>query len=99
MGITSLVLSLAGIITFISVIGGIIFGHMSMSAAKKGQADNRGMGLAGLIIGYIFLALGILGIIAIIALVGWMNDQCASANPQNWCSDPDIVTLRDWFGG
>jgi len=55
LGITSLVLSLLGA----SVIG-IIFGHLALRANKRGEADNKGMSLAGTIIGYVMLVAGAL---------------------------------------
>ncbi|WP_062135347.1 DUF4190 domain-containing protein [Demequina aestuarii] len=70
MGIVALVASLSTIVTGIGCIAGIIFGHLSLSAVKKGEADNRSLGLAGLITGYVFLALGLLAIVAYIIFIG-----------------------------
>ncbi len=66
MGITALILSLATLVTGFTWIGGIIFGHLGLAAAKRGEASNRGMALAGTIIGWVFGALAILGIIGAI---------------------------------
>ena len=60
MGITSLVLSLSSFAFGITCIGGVIFGHMGLAAANEGKADNRGLALAGVIIGWVFLGLGLL---------------------------------------
>ncbi|WP_159450219.1 DUF4190 domain-containing protein [Demequina sp. NBRC 110056] len=91
MGITSLVLSLAGLFTGISVVGGIIFGHLGLSAAKRGEADNRGISLAGVITGYVLLGMFIVGaIIAVIffsAVVGGLISECAGDSPAEWCTD------------
>ncbi|WP_062460995.1 DUF4190 domain-containing protein [Demequina soli] len=86
MGITSLVLSLVGLFTWFTAIPGVIFGHLSLSAARRGEADNRGLGLAGLIVGYVVIALGILGMIALLALVGWAVDTCGGSNPADICT-------------
>ncbi|WP_084125224.1 DUF4190 domain-containing protein [Demequina sp. NBRC 110054] len=51
MGLTSLVLGLVGV-----SLGGVILGHMGLSAVKRGEADNRGVALAGTIIGWISTA-------------------------------------------
>ncbi|WP_062069142.1 DUF4190 domain-containing protein [Demequina sediminicola] len=70
MGIVSLILSLSSIIVGITVIPGIILGHMSLAAAKRGEANNRGLGLAGLITGYVLLGLSILLILGYLLFVG-----------------------------
>ncbi|WP_156159041.1 DUF4190 domain-containing protein [Demequina gelatinilytica] len=85
MGTASLVLSLVGLFTFITAIAGIVFGHLSLSAAKRGEADNRGMGIAGLVIGYLVVVLGILAAIAIFAIAGWFVTECGGDNPAEWC--------------
>ena len=79
MGIVALVASLSTIVTGIGCIAGIIFGHLSLNAVKKGEADNRGLGLAGLITGYVFLALGLLAIVAYIIFIGVLIAADSSA--------------------
>ncbi|MDE0573498.1 DUF4190 domain-containing protein [Demequina sp. B12] len=81
MGITSLVTSILGI-----SLAGIIFGHLGRSAVRKGEADNPGMSLAGLIIGYIGMVLSIIAIIAMFAFFGWFIDECGGSNPADWCT-------------
>lgn len=39
----------------LSGVAGIVFGHLGLSAAKRGEADAKGAGLAGLIISYVFV--------------------------------------------
>ncbi|MFP5360543.1 MAG: DUF4190 domain-containing protein [Actinomycetes bacterium] len=51
MNITSFVTSLLGL----SLVA-IIFGHLGVNAAKRGEADYKGLGIAGLVIGYVTLA-------------------------------------------
>ncbi|MGC4174654.1 DUF4190 domain-containing protein [Demequina sp.] len=65
MNIVALVTALLGM-----VIVPIIFGHLGVKAANEGKADLKGLGLAGLIIGYIELAFLVLffGIIIIAAI-------------------------------
>lgn len=86
MGITALVLSLASLIVGFSAIGGIIFGHLSVAAAKRGEADNGGLGRAGLILGYIFTIIGILGIVAFFLFFGVLAAECGGSNPADWCA-------------
>jgi hypothetical protein len=75
--IASLVLSILGLVVILPVIGsilGIIFGHLSLNEIKNsnGQLEGRGMAIAGLVIGYGALALGLLLVCAIaaIAIIG-----------------------------
>ncbi len=65
--IVSLVASVVGFFTGITFLVGIIFGHIAMSQIKKTGENGRGMAIAGLVVGYIGL---LLGIIAVIAFVG-----------------------------
>lgn len=57
-------------IPFIGAIGAIITGHMALGQIKRTGEKGRGMGLAGLILGYVGIALGLLLVIGFIALVG-----------------------------
>lgn len=85
MGVTALVLSLASLIVGFTAIGGIVFGHLSVAAAKRGEADNGGLGRAGLILGYIFTIVGILGIVAFFLFFGVLAAECSGSNPADWC--------------
>lgn len=102
MGITSLVLSLAGLITGITAIAGIVLGHLSLSAVKRGEADNRGVGLAGLITGYVLVGLSILSVIIAVvffgAVFGGIIEECAGDNPADWCTDDGPTVTIDAFG-
>lgn len=69
MGIASLVLSLASLFFGITCIPGVILGHMGLSAAKRGTANNRGLALAGVIIGWIFVGFGLLFTVFIVVAV------------------------------
>ena len=90
-GTTALVLGLVGIFTWVTAIPAVVFGHLSLAAARRGEADNRGTGLAGLITGYVVLILGLLVGIAIgAALVlgaGFVVDACGGDSPAQWCTD------------
>lgn len=67
--IISLVASIAGWITGITFIVGIIFGHISLSQIKKTGENGRGMAIAGLVVGYVGIALTIIGVIIFIAVL------------------------------
>ena len=51
-------------------IAAIITGTKSRHAADEGPANNRGMGTAGLILGWINVALTLLGVVLVIFLLG-----------------------------
>jgi len=89
MGITSLVLSLVGLLTWFTAIAGIVFGHLGLAAARRGEADNRGVSLGGLITGYVIAVLGLLMGIAMIAFLAWAASECGGDNPADWCTGDD----------
>lgn len=68
MGITSLILSLVTPIFVITAIPGVIFGHLGLAACKRGEANNRGLALAGVIVGWIMIGFGFLFVGLIIML-------------------------------
>ena len=72
LAIVSLIASIAGIVIAwgIGSIVGIICGHISLSQIKKTGEEGRGMAVAGLIVGYIGLALAILSVIIIAIIFG-----------------------------
>ncbi|MDN4477369.1 DUF4190 domain-containing protein [Demequina lignilytica] len=88
MGVTSLVLSLVGLVTGVTAIAGIVFGHLSLNAVAHGEADNRSVGLAGLVLGYILLGLSIVILVVVFGFVGWVVSQCAGPDPASWCTTP-----------
>ncbi len=67
-------------IPLLANIAGIVFGHLGVRAADRGEADNRGLGMAGLILNYIFAILWLVGIIAYIVFIVWAINEC-STNP------------------
>jgi hypothetical protein len=73
LAIVSLVASLVGILLlpFIGSIVGIITGHMSLSQIKRTGEQGRGLGLAGTIVGWVGLALAIIGTILLVAWIAW----------------------------
>jgi hypothetical protein len=73
MGIASLVLSLATFVTGITWIGGIVLGHMGLAAAKRGEASNRGVALAGTVIGWVFAGLTVLAIVGLVLFILTVN--------------------------
>jgi hypothetical protein len=73
--IASLICSLAGLVTGISVIPGIVLGHIALNRIKETGEEGRSLAIAGLAVGYGLLAVGLLvfiGSFAFIALMGTM---------------------------
>ncbi len=64
MNIVSLVTALVGI-----SLAAVILGHLGVRAANRGDADYKGLGIAGLILGYIGLVGGAIYLILIIVFV------------------------------
>jgi hypothetical protein len=74
------------IIWFFANVAGIVFGHLGRRAAKRGEADYAGVGLAGLILNYIAVILWILGGIAYIVFIFWAVSECDSNPTGSFCS-------------
>ena len=78
LAIVSLIASIVGfigILPFIGSLGGIITGHISLNQLKTNGENGRGMALAGTIVGYVGLALWILGTILFFAFFAWAMNQ------------------------
>lgn len=75
LAIVSLIASLVGIfiLPFVGSVAGIITGHISLSQIKRTGEGGRGLGLAGTIVGWVGLALSILGTILIVAWIAWIG--------------------------
>ena len=76
LAIVSLIASIVGFIGLLPIVGSIgavITGHISLNQLKTNGENGRGMALAGTIVGYVGLALWILGIIAFFGFIAWMS--------------------------
>ncbi len=93
LAIISLIASIAGIVILwgIGSIAGMICGHISISQIKKTGEQGRGMALAGLIIGYVGIALAIIGVIIVVALSAWL----VSSTVRSTTSDTERCVIRD----
>lgn len=58
------------ILPFLGSIGAIITGHMSLGQIKRTGEKGRGLGLTGLILGYVGIALGLLAVIGFALFFG-----------------------------
>jgi hypothetical protein len=70
LALVSMILGIAGFFTSITALGAIVTGHMALSQIKKRGDEGRGMALTGLILGYVVVALTIIGIILLVVLFG-----------------------------
>jgi Domain of unknown function (DUF4190) len=62
---TLAVVSIASALTSIGAVAAIITGHVALTQIKKSGESGRGLALAGTIIGYVTIALWVLGSIAL----------------------------------
>lgn len=76
-------------------IAAIVTGMMSRKAADQGLANNRGMGTAGLILGWINVALVLVGVVLFIVLLG---AGLLSGGFGEWGDMRDLNDLNDMNG-
>jgi hypothetical protein len=55
LAIWSLVLSILGFLCGLSAIGGIVCGHLALGAIRRNGTGGKGLAIAGLVIGYLFV--------------------------------------------
>ena len=68
------ILSVAGFVTGVTAIPGIVLGHIGLSQIKKTGEQGHGLGVAALVVGYIQVGLWVLALIGFIlfmVFVGW----------------------------
>ncbi|EMD27456.1 DUF4190 domain-containing protein [Amycolatopsis azurea] len=75
MAIAGLVCSLVGLCSCVTVIVGVILGHIGLAKANRGEAGGRSMALAAVIIGYVVIALyvGFFGTLIILGVNGELD--------------------------
>jgi hypothetical protein len=98
MAIASLVCSLAGLVTCISAPVGAILGHVARRQIRERGEGGDGMALAGIVVGWILTALGIVGCGIYVVFFVWLVNQ----DPSSFDSgnlDYFHTVLRDLLGG
>ena len=94
LAIVSLVAALAaGFLCFIGPIVAIVFGHIARSRIKRSRENGSGMALAGLILGYVEVAIGVAAVVVLIAVAVNTNDD-ATGSAQRLARQIDIVANR-----
>lgn len=75
LAVTSLVLSLLGLVVFgLFAIAGVVVGHMARARIKRGEASGNGLATAGLVIGYIAIAINALVLVLLAAgVITWSD--------------------------
>lgn len=87
LGIAALILGILGIMSCMACgIAAIICGHMGVKKADRGEADNRGMAQAGLVMGYIGVGLWLLFIIVYVVFFVILIGASSTTDPSDYSS-------------
>jgi hypothetical protein len=70
MALVSMILSLVGILSWITAPVGAILGHVAMKQIRQTGESGEGMAKTGIIVGWIITGLGVLCCVGYIALIG-----------------------------
>lgn len=68
--VIGILFSIVAMFLWIAPLLAVIFGHIGLGQIKRTGEDGRGQGIAGLIMGYVSIALGLLGLIIVIGFFG-----------------------------
>ncbi|AUI63638.1 DUF4190 domain-containing protein [Amycolatopsis sp. BJA-103] len=68
LAIAALIFSLFGLIGLVSVIPGIVLGHVAFAKARRGEAGGKGMALAAFIVGYLMIILYAIAIPVVLSI-------------------------------
>ena len=79
MAIASLCCGIVGCFYGIPAILAIIFGFVARKQIRERPQEGGGMALAGIICGFLWIALGI-GLIVVLAATGSFNDDCTPSS-------------------
>ncbi len=64
----ALIFSLFGLIGLVSVIPGIVLGHVAFAKARRGEAGGKGMALAAFVVGYLMIILYAIAIPVVLSI-------------------------------
>ncbi|WP_410663124.1 DUF4190 domain-containing protein [Amycolatopsis sp. lyj-84] len=68
LAIAALIFSLFGLIGLVSVIPGIVLGHVAFAKARRGEAGGKGMALAAFVVGYLMIILYAIAIPVVLSI-------------------------------
>lgn len=113
-GIAALIVAVAGIVTALSVIGGValglaavVLGLIGRGRVKRGEADNGGVALAGIVLGALAVVAGIGCIFVYVGIwrtagggdyVECMTKAGSDAGAQQQCTDRFREHFENTFG-
>ena len=113
-GIAALVVAIAGIVTALSVIGGVglglaavVLGIIGRGRAKRGEADNGGLALAGIVLGALAVIAGIGCIFVYVGIwrtagagdyVACMSKAGSDTDAQQQCTERFREHFENTFG-
>lgn len=72
LGIWALILGILSLVSGLLIVTGIpaiIVGNMSKRAVARGEANNAGMGTAGVVLGWIAVGISVVGLLAVLAFM------------------------------
>jgi len=114
MGIAALIVAIAGIVTALSVVGGValgivavVLGFIGHGRAKRGEADNGGVAIAGIVLGVLAVIAGIGCIFVYVGIwrtagggdyVDCMTKAGSDAAEQQQCTDRFREHFENKFG-
>lgn len=80
--VASLVLGILGwtLLPALGSIGAIVFGHLARAQIRRQPAEGDGLAVAGLLLGWIAVALWLLGVLALILFFGGVAVLAAGLN-------------------
>lgn len=92
LGVISLVSGIVGFFIWLAGIVAIITGFMSLKAVKNGQANNKGVGLTGLILGFFTTVVGLIVTVIVVIVfvvgIGAASKAPAPADPGSGTEAP-----------
>lgn len=72
LALVSMILSLVGLVTWITAIGGIVCGHIARKQIRQTGEEGDGMALTGIIVGYVVAIGGFIFFVGYVILVVWL---------------------------
>lgn len=68
LAVASLILGILGFFTGITAIPAVVTGHLALGRIKRARTDGHGMAVAGLVMGYIQIAIGIIILLMVLGV-------------------------------
>lgn len=114
LGIAALLIAIAGLVTALSVVGGVVLGSVAVllgvlgrGRAKRGEADNGGVAMAGIVLGALAVVAGIVCVFIYVGIwksvggddyLSCMSRAGSDPVSQQRCTDRFRERFQDEFG-